>query len=123
MLEIQNLDLHYGALHVTRDVCLTLAPGARHALIGPNGAGKTTLINLLTGPLRPDSGRVLLAGQDITRLPPFKRARLGLGRTYQINALFGHLTPVESVSMAIAQREGFAFREFIKQHQDRKSVV
>lgn len=112
MLEIQGLDLHYGALHVTRDIHLSLPKGARHALIGPNGAGKTTLINLLTGPLRPDAGRILLDGQDITRMPPYVRARMGLGRTYQINALFSQLTPVEAVSMAIAQREGHALRVF-----------
>lgn len=112
MLDIQGLDLHYGALHVTRNVNLNLPKGARHALIGPNGAGKTTLINLLTGPLRPDAGRILLDGQDITGLPPHVRARMGLGRTYQINALFSQLTPVESVAMAIAQREGHALRVF-----------
>lgn len=112
MLEIRNLDLHFGALHVTRDINLTLARGARHALIGPNGAGKTTLVNLLTGPLKPDSGNILLDGEDVTRLPPHQRARRGLGRTYQINALFRSMTPVEAVSLAIAQRDGNALRVF-----------
>ena len=101
MLEIRNLDLHFGALHVTRDVNLTLPRGARHALIGPNGAGKTTLVNLLTGQLKPDSGKILLDDQEITRLPPHQRARRGLGRTYQINALFRSMTPVEAVSLAL----------------------
>lgn len=112
MLEIRNLDLHFGALHVTRNVNLTLPRGARQALIGPNGAGKTTLVNLLTGPLRPDSGGIFLDGEDITRLPPHQRARRGLGRTYQINSLFRSMTPVEAVSLAIAQRDGNALRVF-----------
>jgi ABC-type branched-subunit amino acid transport system ATPase component len=112
VLEIRNLDLHFGALHVTRDINLTLPRGARHALIGPNGAGKTTLVNLLTGQLKPDSGKILLDDQEITRLPPHQRARRGLGRTYQINALFRSMTPVEAVSLAIAQRDGNALRVF-----------
>jgi len=112
VLEIRNLDLHFGALYVTRDINLTLPRGARHALIGPNGAGKTTLVNLLTGQLKPDSGKILLDDQEITRLPPHQRARRGLGRTYQINALFRSMTPVEAVSLAIAQRDGNALRVF-----------
>lgn len=112
MLEIQNLNLHFGALHVTREVNLSLPRGARHALIGPNGAGKTTLVNLLTGPLRPDSGTILLDGEEISRLAPHQRARRGLGRTYQINSLFRPLTPTEAVSLAIAQRDGQALRVF-----------
>ena len=112
MLEVQGLNLRFGSLEVTRNVNLKLAPGDRHALIGPNGAGKTTLINLLTGPLRPNSGRILLDGFDIVRLPTYKRARLGLARTYQINSLFLDMTPLEAVALAIAQREGHALRFF-----------
>ncbi len=110
MLEINNLTQRFGSLEVTRGVTLKLDKGARHALIGPNGAGKTTLINLLAGTLKPDSGRILLAGEDITALAPHMRARRGLGRTHQINSLFPGLTPVEAVSMSIAQREGHALR-------------
>ena len=65
-LEVQGLNRSFGALAVTRDVNLTLERGARRALIGPNGAGKTTLVNLITGVLKPSSGRVLLNGKDIT---------------------------------------------------------
>ena len=67
----------------------------RYALIGPNGAGKTTLINLMTGMLRPDAGRIFLGAADITALPPDQRVRLGLVRTFQINSLFPHLTALE----------------------------
>jgi ABC-type branched-subunit amino acid transport system ATPase component len=105
-LEIDKLNRSFGALHVTRQVDLTLARGARHALIGPNGAGKTTLINLITGVLHPNSGRVLLDGDDITRSSQAERARRGLARTFQINQLFRGLSVLENICMAIGERDG-----------------
>ena len=105
-LDVQNLNRSFGALHVTRDVDLKLARGARHALIGPNGAGKTTLINLITGVLKPSSGRVLLEDADITNSSQAERARRGLARTFQINQLFRGLTVLENICMAIGERDG-----------------
>jgi ABC-type branched-subunit amino acid transport system ATPase component len=105
-LEVRNLDRSFGALHVTRDVSLTLERGARRALIGPNGAGKTTLVNLITGVLKPSSGAVLLEGQDITGLSQAERARRGLARTFQINQLFRGLTVLENLCMTIGERDG-----------------
>jgi ABC-type branched-subunit amino acid transport system ATPase component len=105
-LEVKGLDRSFGALHVTRDVDLTLERGARHALIGPNGAGKTTLVNLITGVLKPNAGRVLLDGADITKLTQAERARRGLARTFQINQLFRGLTVLENICMAIGERDG-----------------
>jgi branched-chain amino acid transport system ATP-binding protein len=93
---------------VAREISLNLPRGARYALIGPNGAGKTTLINLITGQMRPDSGRIFLDGVDVTELPPATRVRRGLTRTFQINTLFPALTPLESVILAICEREGVA---------------
>ena len=90
---------------VAQDIALELPKGVRYALIGPNGAGKTTLINLLTGMLRPDSGEIALAGEDITSLPPHARVRKGLVRTFQINTLFPRLTTLESVTLAVLERE------------------
>ena len=75
-LETVGLEKHFGGLRVTRDLSLKIARGARHALIGPNGAGKTTVINQLTGVLKPNAGRILLEGQDITDLPVHKRVLL-----------------------------------------------
>ncbi|MFX8477760.1 ATP-binding cassette domain-containing protein, partial [Acinetobacter baumannii] len=75
--------------------------GARHALIGPNGAGKTTVINLLTGVLRPDAGRVLLGGVDVTDLAVHGRVLRGLSRTFQINQLYADLTPLETIGLAV----------------------
>jgi branched-chain amino acid transport system ATP-binding protein len=93
---------------VAQDIELDLPQGVRHALIGPNGAGKTTLINLLTGVLRPDGGRILLDEQDVTHLQPHARVRKGLVRTFQINTLFARLTALESVTLAVLEREGHA---------------
>ena len=107
-LQVEGLNRSFGALHVTRDVDLTLERGARRALIGPNGAGKTTLVNLITGVLRPSSGRVLLNGEDITGTTQAERARRGLARTFQINQLFRGLTVLENVAMAISERDGYA---------------
>jgi branched-chain amino acid transport system ATP-binding protein len=88
------------------DVSLEIEAGARHALIGPNGAGKTTLINLLTGVLRPDAGEVTLGSERITRMPPHARVKRGLSRTFQVNALFGGLTVIESVALAVCEHQG-----------------
>ncbi len=75
--------------------------GQRRAIIGPNGAGKTTFFNCLTGVLRPTSGRILLFGADVTRMPEYRRARLGVGRTYQISNVFLGLTVLENVALAV----------------------
>jgi branched-chain amino acid transport system ATP-binding protein len=80
----------------------------RYALIGPNGAGKTTLINLITGMVAPDSGDIVLGEETITQLKPHQRVRRGLARTFQINTLFPHLTALESVTLAVLEREGHA---------------
>jgi branched-chain amino acid transport system ATP-binding protein len=107
-LEVQNLNRAFGALPVARDINLSLPRGARRALIGPNGAGKTTLVNLITGALKPSSGRVLLNGEDITSTSQAERARRGLARTFQINQLFRGLSVLENVGMAISERNGYA---------------
>jgi len=105
-LEARGLVKQFGALLATDSVSFRLEPGARQALIGPNGAGKTTLINLLTGVVKPTEGQVLLQGGDVTALSSSERVRLGLSRTFQINQLFPHLTPVESLGLAISERNG-----------------
>jgi len=106
VLETRDLGKAFGGLRVTRDLSLKIAKGARHALIGPNGAGKTTVINLLTGVLKPDGGRILLAGDDITDLPVHARVRRGLSRTFQINQLYADLTPLETIGLAVSERLG-----------------
>jgi ABC-type branched-subunit amino acid transport system ATPase component len=103
-LEARGLMKQFGALLATDNVSFTIQPGARQALIGPNGAGKTTLINLLTGVVEPTEGQVLLQDRNVTALSSSQRVRLGLSRTFQINQLFPHLTPAESLGLAISER-------------------
>ncbi len=110
VLQTHALVKRFGGITATNRVSLAIAKGARHALIGPNGAGKTTLINQLTGMLAPTSGRVELQGRDITGLAPHKRVGLGLVRTFQINQLFGSLTPLQSLALAVAGRVDAARR-------------
>jgi len=105
VLSTRNLNKSFGSLVVAQDIALELPQGVRFALIGPNGAGKTTLINLLTGMVRPDSGEIRLGGDEITALTPHARVRRGLARTFQINTLFPQLTALESVTIAVLERE------------------
>jgi len=107
-LATQGVNKSFGSLIVASDIELTLPRGVRYALIGPNGAGKTTLINLITGMLRPDAGRIFLDDEDVTSLAPEQRVRRGLVRTYQINSLFPHLTALESVTLAVCEQRGVA---------------
>jgi len=120
VLRTEGLTRRFGALAAVSEVSLTLPRGARHALIGPNGAGKTTLIDLLTGALAPTSGDVFLGDERITALPQHRRVKRGLTRTFQINALFPGLTVLESVVLAILEREGRAaeWRRPVARHRD-----
>jgi ABC-type branched-subunit amino acid transport system ATPase component len=122
VLRTARLGKRFGALDVVRDVSLELPRGARHALIGPNGAGKTTLIDLITGHLKPDNGRILLDGADVTRAPAAARVRHGLARTFQINTLFPHLTPIESVTLAICERDGLS-GQFVRSLPSHRAAV
>lgn len=106
VLEVRNLTKSFKGFTAVSDVNLCVRRGSIHALIGPNGAGKTTLVNLITGVLKPHSGRVLLNGEDITNTSQADRARRGLARTFQINQLFRGLTVLENICMAIGERDG-----------------
>jgi len=108
VLSAQGLVKRFGGIVATQDVTLDLRRGARHALIGPNGAGKTTLINLLTGVLVPTAGRIVLEGEDISRLAPHRRVARGLVRTFQINQLFDSMTPLETLTLVVSQQRGVA---------------
>jgi branched-chain amino acid transport system ATP-binding protein len=102
------LDKSFGSLVVAKNIEIDLPRGARYALIGPNGAGKTTLINLITGMLRPDQGRIFLEADEVTALRPEERVKRGLVRTFQINTLFPHLSALEAVTLAVCERRGYA---------------
>jgi branched-chain amino acid transport system ATP-binding protein len=106
VLSAQGLVMRFGGIAATNNVSLNLRRGARHALIGPNGAGKTTLVNLLTGVLQPTEGRIVLNGEDITRLAPHQRVKRGMVRTFQINQLFDSLTPLQTLALTVSQQAG-----------------
>jgi ABC-type branched-subunit amino acid transport system permease subunit len=97
LLTITGLSKSFGGLRAVQDVNLTVRAGDRHAIIGPNGAGKSTLFNLITGRLRPDHGKVIFAGSDITGKPPHAIARAGIGRAFQITTIFPKLTVLQNL--------------------------
>ena len=109
VLEARNLRKAFGGHVVLDDVSLSFEPNRLSAIIGPNGAGKTTCFNLLTGFLEPDRGSIHLGGRDITPLPPDRRARLGLCRSFQILTLFDHYSVLENIRVAVPamRRRGF----------------
>ena len=109
ILETQELTKEFAGLVAVSGVNLRVARGSIHALIGPNGAGKTTCFNLLTKFLAPTRGRIVFDGRDITALKPADVARLGLGRSFQISAVFPHLTVLENVRIALQRRRGNSF--------------
>ena len=126
MLEVRNLDKRFGPIHVTRDVTLTLERGERRVILGPNGAGKTTLFNQLVGELRPDTGTIHLAGEDVTALPVPARARRGLSRSYQKNTLFDGLSVADNLALAASVTTGNAMalrRDSLTQPEVREIVA
>ncbi len=110
MLRLEDLVKHYGGLAATDHLCLEIAAGELHAIIGPNGAGKSTLIGQLSGEIRPDQGRIVFDGRDITREPVHRRALAGLGRSYQISSVFTEFSALENVILAVQARSGHSFR-------------
>ena len=107
-LTVEQLGKRFGGLVTLTGVTMTVKAGERRAIIGPNGAGKSTLFNLITGELSPTEGKVYFDARDITRLPVYERANLGLGRTFQRNNLFPGLTVFENVRLAVQRRAGLA---------------
>jgi len=106
LLETRRLAKSFGALKATDDVSIDVRAGEVHALIGPNGAGKTTLVAQLTGELAPDAGSIHLDGRDITRLPAWRRARLGIARSFQITTLCHDFSAEDNVALGVQARSG-----------------
>lgn len=101
ILEVRKLSRNFGALVTANEIDLQIMSRGLHSLIGPNGAGKTTFFNMLTGVLPPSAGQIFFAGQDITRMAVHKRARIGIGRSFQIVRVFPHLSAFENVRIAV----------------------
>ena len=110
ILATRNLGLDIGGAHIVADVSLEVRAGEFIGIIGPNGAGKTTLFNLLSGLMRPTAGGVELHGRDISRLPPYRRTRAGLGRTFQVSSVFPLLSAHENVRLAAEADLGGSLR-------------
>ena len=110
LLDVQDLRKSFGALRASDGISFDVMPGETHAVIGPNGAGKTTFISQLAGNLRPDSGRIRFAGEDITALPAPRRARKGLARSFQITSVYPEFSALQNVALAVQAHAGHSFR-------------
>jgi branched-chain amino acid transport system ATP-binding protein len=110
VLSVQHLVKRFGGLTATDNLSLEVMPGELHALIGPNGAGKTTAIGQIMGEIRPDAGRILFLGEEITRLSTPARVQRGLSRSFQITQLLEDDTAVGNVALAVQARAGHGFR-------------
>jgi len=110
IIETQNLTKYFGAMAAVDDVSIKIEAGTLHAIIGPNGAGKTTLFNLLSGNLKPTSGKVFYKGVDLTGKPIHRMIHLGIGRSFQITNIFPNLTVHENIRLASQAMEGMNFR-------------
>jgi branched-chain amino acid transport system ATP-binding protein len=111
-LRIEALRKRFGGLLVTDNLTLEVQPGELHAVIGPNGAGKTTLINQISGLVKSDAGRIVIAGRDVTALPVHARAALGLARSFQITSVLPQFSVLENVALAVQAHAGSSFRFF-----------
>src|SRR5688500_12590775 len=109
VLETRGLTKEFKGFIAVKDVSLKVRRGSIHALIGPNGAGKTTCFNLLTHFLEPTRGQIFFKGREITGSPPARIARMGLVRSFQISAVFPHLTVLENVRVALQRKRGASF--------------
>jgi branched-chain amino acid transport system ATP-binding protein len=110
VLSLTEVAKRFGALVASDAVSLDLRPGEIHALIGPNGAGKSTLIKQISGELRPDAGRIRFLGQDIGRLGPAARARLGLARSFQVSSVAADFSVLQNVMLAVQGASGRSYR-------------
>src|SRR5258708_18361946 len=112
LLKIEHVSRSFGGLRAVDDVSLEVKQGDRHAIIGPNGAGKSTLFNLITGQQKPNSGKVIFDGRDITGKPPHVIARTGIGRAFQITTIFPKLTVRQNLQYAMLAHGGYTIRPF-----------
>jgi branched-chain amino acid transport system ATP-binding protein len=113
LLQIDNCCKQFGSLAAVNDVSFDVQPEELHAVIGPNGAGKTTVFNLISGLLQPTSGRIRFEGEEITLLPPDRRVRRGIARTFQITEIFPELAVRENLRIGVEVASGYRFRPWL----------
>lgn len=106
MLQVEAVDKSFDGFRAVNGLNLTVERGELVAVIGPNGAGKTTLFNLITGQLKPDKGRIIFEGKDITGLPPYQICKRGISRSFQVVNVFHRLTVFENVQVAVLSQQG-----------------
>jgi branched-chain amino acid transport system ATP-binding protein len=123
MLELQRLNKSFGALAVTQNLDLTVSEGELRAIIGPNGAGKTSLLAQIAGELAPDSGQIILRGENITSLSTPARCRAGIGRTYQISSVLRGFSTLDNVRLALQAHDGHSYRFFRDARRDRRTTA
>ncbi|MBO9353970.1 ATP-binding cassette domain-containing protein [Bordetella petrii] len=122
VLSADNLTKSFGTFTAVRGASVNVHRGEVVAIIGPNGAGKTTFFDLLTGRKTPDSGTVSIFGKDVTKMPPWRRVRLGLARSFQVSSVFKTLSTLENVQIGIALAQRQAWQPFglaVRRHRDR----
>ena len=120
LLSVQGLVKSFGGLMATNHLDFDLIEGEIHGIIGPNGAGKTTFVSQLQGQLLPDLGRILLDGEDVTRMPAHLRARRGIARSFQITSLVASFTALANVMLAVQGTQGHSFRFWTRAWSDQR---
>ena len=118
ILNVSNLSKTFGGVVATDHLNLEIKHGELHAIIGPNGAGKTTLLAQLSGETLPDSGDIIFRGESITALPPFKRSRLGIARSFQITSLMLEMDVIDNITLAIQARDNHSYKFWKPARQD-----
>ena len=118
ILNVSNLSKTFGGVVATDHLNLEIKQGELHAIIGPNGAGKTTLIAQLAGETLPDSGEIIFREENITALPPFKRSRLGIARSFQITSLMLEMDVIDNITLAIQARDNHSYKFWKPARQD-----
>ena len=113
LLEVQSVSKTFGSLVAVSEVSLSVPQGELRAVIGPNGAGKTTFFNMISGFFAPSAGSILFDGNDVTRLPAYRRVEIGMARTFQITEIFPELTVLENIRIAAEVAAGYRMRAWI----------
>jgi branched-chain amino acid transport system ATP-binding protein len=118
LLQVEGVSRHFGSLIAVNGISMTVEAGELRAIIGPNGAGKTTFFNLISGFLRPSSGRIIFDGEDITGLLPARRVWRGIARTFQVTEVFPELSVRENLRIAVEVASGFRLRPWLSRGAD-----